>query len=358
MAGQPAPWNGLGVGMHTLWRLADAESRSISPENPDGSVGGGGRATTGTGADAARHLGVGWKVSPSVDIPPGVAYVMADIEGPGAIQHIWLTPRGESRDLVLRIYWDGSDLPSVECPVSDFFASGWGRFAQINSLAVTVNPGSGFNCYWEMPFTQQARITLTNEGDVTSRLYYQVDYSLCAVPADAARFCAQFRRVNPTEPGTVVTILDGVAGRGQYVGTACAWGAHDPIWWGEGEVKFFIDGDSDFPTICGTGVEDYFGGAYNFEVAHRYTTFSGPYTGLPYVGMFAHQQRFAMYRWHVTDPVRFTERIEVTMQAIGYGHDQTYRPLADDVATVAFWYQTLPMAPFPTLPDRSARAID
>lgn len=358
MTSPPSPWNGLGVGMHNLWRIADAESRSISPENPDGSSGGGGRATTGTGAFASQHLGVGWKVSPSVDIPAGATHVMADIDGAGAIQHIWLTPRGSWRDLVLRIYWDGSEAPSVECPVGDFFASGWGRFAQISSLAVAVNPGSGFNCYWEMPFTERALITITNEGDSTSRIYYQVDYSVCDVPADAARFCAQFRRVDPTVPGTVVTILDGVSGRGQYVGTACAWGARSPIWWGEGEVKFFIDDDSDHPTICGTGLEDYFGGAYNFEVAHRYTTFTGPYSGMPYVEMLEHEQRFGMYRWHVTDPIRFTEQLRVTVQAIGYGHDRTYQPLADGVATVAFWYQTLPMAPFPAMPDRRARAVD
>ncbi len=161
----PPQWNGLGVGLANVWRLADAETRSISPENPTGEKGRGGMATEGTGAGPARELGQGWKVSPSVVIAPHETFVLADIDGSGAIQHIWLTPTGSWRNQILRMYWDDDPQPAVECPVGDFFACGWGEFAQVSSLAVCVNPGTAFNCYWEMPFTRRARITLTNESE-------------------------------------------------------------------------------------------------------------------------------------------------------------------------------------------------
>jgi len=358
----PAPqWNGLGVGLANIWRLATAETRSISPENPTGEKGRGGMATEGTGAGPARELGQGWKVSPSVVIAPHETFVLADIDGSGAIQHIWLTPTGSWRDQILRMYWDDDPQPAVECPVGDFFACGWGEFAQVSSLAVCVNPGTAFNCYWEMPFQHQARITLTNESESDRLLYYQITYSLCDVPDDAGRFCAQFRRVNPVGQGDVVRILDGVRGRGQYVGTYCAWGVNNSGWWGEGELKFFIDGDDEFPTICGTGTEDYFCGSYNFDVGGQYTEFTTPYTGMPQVlrpdGAYRSQQRFGLYRWHLTDPIRFTTDLAVTMQALGWRRGGRYLQLQDDVATVAYWYQTLPLAPYPALPDRDAREI-
>ena len=354
-------WNGLGVGLGNLWRLADAETRSISPENVAGEKGRGGMATEGTGAGPGRDLGQGWKISPSVSIEPGATFVMADIEGPGAIQHIWLTPTDGWRDQILRMYWDDDPQPAVECPVGDFFACGWGEYAQVSSLAVCVNPGRAFNCYWEMPFRRRAHITLTNEGEEARILYYQITYALCAVPVDAAFFCAQFRRVNPLPKGEVVTILDGVRGRGQYVGTYCAWGVNNSGWWGEGELKFFIDGDGEFPTICGTGTEDYFCGSYDFDVEGQYRVFTTPYSGMPQVlrpdGTYRSQQRFGLYRWHLTDPIRFRTDLRVTMQALGWRRDRRYLQLQDDIATVAYWYQTLPLGPFPTLPDRDAREI-
>jgi hypothetical protein len=354
-------WNGLGVGMANLWRLADGESRSISPENFTGERGRGGMATEGTGAEPARDLGQGWKISPYVVIQPDEEFVLADIAGSGAIQHIWLTPTGGWRNQILRMFWDDDPQPAVECPLGDFFAVGWGEYAQISSLAVCVNPGSAFNCYWEMPFASRARITLTNEATEERRLYYQVDYTLCEVPEDAARFCAQFRRVNPLTKGDVVTILDGVRGRGHYVGTSCSWGVNNSGWWGEGEVKFYLDGDTDFPTICGTGTEDYFCGSYNFDVGGQYREFTTPYAGMPLVlrpdGTYRSQQRFSLYRWHITDPVRFQTDLRVTMQALGWHSGGRYLQLQDDIATVAYWYQTLPLAPFPELPDREAREI-
>ena len=274
-------FNGLTTGVGDLFRLSRAKSRSISPENFTGAKGQGGRATTGTGANAARDLGQGWKISPSVKIAPKQVFTLAEIAGPGAIQHIWMTPTGHWRFSILRVYWDGETTPSIEVPVGDFFASGWGRYGQINSLAVAVNPGSAFNCYWVMPFRKSCRITMENIADQEMTLYYQIDYSLTEVADDAAYLHAQFRRTNPLPYKQDYTIVDGVKGEGQYVGTHMSWGVNNTGWWGEGEIKFFLDGDTDYPTICGTGTEDYFCGSYNFEnqATKQYQEFSTPYSG-------------------------------------------------------------------------------
>ena len=218
-------FNGLGLHLGNLSRLSAAKSRSLSAENFDGGKGRGGMADEGTGSRAARDLGHGWKVSPSVRIAAGETFTMADIAGPGAIQQIWLTPTGNWRFCILRIYWDGSDTPSVECPIGDFFAVGWGEYAQVTSLPVCVNPGSAFNCYWEMPFREHCRMTISNIAEEEMTLYYQVNYTLTDVPDDAAYFHAQFRRVNPLPYKDVYTIVDGISGRGHYVGTYMAWGA-------------------------------------------------------------------------------------------------------------------------------------
>lgn len=351
-------FNGLGMNLGNLARLSNAQSRSISPENFTGEKGKGGMATTGTGADCARDLGQGWKLSPSVAIQPGETFTLADIEGQGAIQQIWMTPTGNWRYSILRIYWDDQEQPAVECPVGDFFCMGWGKFAPLSSLAVCVNPGSAFNCYWEMPFRRRARITMTNIGEEAMRLYYQINYSLTDVPEDCAYFHAQFRRTNPLPYKDVYTILDGVQGRGHFVGVYMAWGVNNSGWWGEGEIKFYLDGDGEWPTICGTGTEDYFCGSYNFEnkETKQYQEFTTPYAGLNQVirpdGVYRSQQRFGMYRWHITDPIRFQQDLRVTIQALGWRSGHRYLPLQDDIASVAFWYQTLPTAPFPSLPDK------
>jgi hypothetical protein len=350
-----AEFNGLGVHMGNLSSLSQAQTRSISPENVTGAKGRGGMATEGTGAGCARDLGQGWKVSPSVRIEPGQTFEMADIQGQGAIQQIWMTPTGNWRYSVFRIYWDDQEQPSVECPVGDFFAMGWGKYAPLSSLAVCVNPGSAFNCYWEMPFRRRCRMTMTNLADEPMVLYYQVNYTLTEVPKDAAYFHAQFRRVNPLPYKEVYTILDGVQGQGHYVGTYMAWGVNNSGWWGEGEIKFYIDGDQAFPTICGTGTEDYFCGSYNFENrdTRQYQEFTTPYAGLHQVlrpdGVYRSQQRFGLYRWHITDPVRFQHDLRVTIQALGWRSGGRYLPLQDDIASVAYWYQSLPTAAFPEL---------
>ena len=351
-------FNGLGLHIGNLSRLSNAQTRSISPENFTGEKGKAGMATEGTGAGCARDLGQGWKISPSVGIDPGQTFTLADIDGPGAIQQIWMTPTGNWRYSILRIYWDDQEQPSVECPVGDFFAMGWGQYAPLSSLAVCVNPGSAFNCYWEMPFRKRCRITMENIADDRMVLYYQINYTLTEVPEDAAYFHAQFRRVNPLPYKDVYTILDGVQGQGHYVGTYMAWGVNNTGWWGEGEIKFFMDGDGEFPTICGTGTEDYFCGSYNFEnrETRQYQHFTTPYAGLHQViepdGVYRSQQRFGLYRWHIVDPVRFQQDLRVTIQALGWRTDRRYLPLQDDIASVAYWYQTLPTAPFPALPDR------
>jgi hypothetical protein len=352
------------MGLGNLSLLSSAQSRSISPENPAGQPGQGGASVDGPARNAARDLGQGWKMSPYVIVQPAAVQVLADIEGPGAIQHIWLTPTGHWRFSILRIYWDGQDRPAVECPVGDFFACGWNRYAQVSSLPVCVNPGSALNCYWEMPFRKRCRMTLTNIAAEPATVYYQVDYTLTKVPEEAAFFHAQFRRVNPLPYKSVYTILDGVEGQGHYVGTYMAWGVNNTGWWGEGEIKFYMDGDEEFPTICGTGTEDYFCGSYDFDLGKErggYREFTTPYTGLAQVirpdGLYQSQTRFGMYRWHIMDPIRFRRRLKTTIQALGWRNDRRYLPLQDDIASVAYWYQSLPTAPFPALPDKDSLEI-
>jgi hypothetical protein len=353
------PFNGLNTHIGNIARLSSAQSRSISPEHFTGAKGQGGMATEGTGLKHAGDLGQGWKISPSVVIAAGETFELADIAGPGQIQHLWMTPTGNWRFSILRVYWDDQEQPSIECPLGDFFAMGWGEYAPLTSLAVCVNPGSAFNSYWQMPFRKRARFTLENLAPEDVTIYYQVDYALADVPDDVAYFHAQFRRVNPLPYGDVYTILEGVAGQGQYVGTAMAWGVNNSGWWGEGEIKFYLDGDDAWPTICGTGTEDYFCGSYNFEnrATKGYEEYSTPYAGLHQVirpdGVYKSQQRFGMYRWHIVDPIRFRSDLRVTIQALGWRNDWTYLPLQDDIASVAYWYQTLPTATFPPLPSRA-----
>ena len=358
-------FNGLGLHLGNISQLSNAKSRSISPENFTGDKGKGGMAIEGTGAEPARELGRGWKISPSVHIAPGETFTLADINDEGAIQQIWMTPTGNWRFSILRVYWDDQEHPSVECPVGDFFAMGWGKFAQLNSLPVCVNPGSAFNCYWEMPFKKRCRITMTNINVDPMVLYYQINYTLTTVPQDCAYFHAQFRRTNPLPYKDIYTIADDIEGQGQYVGTYLAWGVNNRGWWGEGEIKFFLDGDEEFPTICGTGTEDYFCGSYNFDLGKDkggYATFSTHQAGLHQVirpdGLYSSQQRFGMYRWHISDPVRFESDLKVNIQALGWKSGRRYLPLQDDIASVAYWYQTLPSAPHPELPTKDKLEVN
>jgi hypothetical protein len=364
-------FNGLDMNMGNLYRLSDAKTRSISPENFTGEKGKAGMAdpadkdkpNTANASGAARDLGQGWKVNPYVRIKAGETFTLAEIDGPGAIQHIWMTPTGNWRFSIIRFYWDDETEPSIECPVGDFFCMGWGSYAKVTSMPVCVNPGSAFNCYWVMPFRKKCRITMENINDTDPMsLYFQIDYTLTDVPSDAGYLHAQFRRANPDETSDY-TIVDGIRGKGQYVGVYLAWGVHNNGWWGEGEIKFFMDGDKKFPTICGTGTEDYFCGSYDFDTRTRneagveesnYTEFCTPYSGLPQVikgdGHYGVMQRFGLYRWHIMDPIRFDKDLKVTIQDLGWHKGGRYLAQKSDISSVCFWYQSEPHATFPKLP--------
>ena len=361
VSAQNKSFDGLDVHMGNLFRLSDAKTRSICPENFTGEKGKGGMAQVcdrgkrniANAAYAARDLGEGWKVNPYIIINPKETITIAEMEGPGAIQHIWMTPTGNWRFSIIRIYWDDEKEPSVECPVGDFFCMGWGIYAPLSSLAVCINPGSAFNCYWTMPFRKKCKITIENiDEEKAMNLYYQVDYTLTDVPEDAAYFHAQWRRTNPNHTSDY-TIVDNIKGKGHFVGTYLAWGVNNNGWWGEGEIKFFMDGDKKFPTICGTGTEDYFCGSYNFDRGGQYKEFCTPYAGLHQVirpdGTYNSQQRFGLYRWHITDPIRFEKDLKVTIQDLGWRAGGRYLPKKSDIASVAFWYQAEPHNKFPEM---------
>ncbi len=352
-----APWLNPGLGMLPV--LTQAESRQVSPENPTGGKGMGAKAVPGPNfpfSRAAEELGQGWKVSPFLKPKAGESLTIMDVEGPGVIEHIWIATEtsweDNGRACVLRFYWDNEDTPSVEVPLTDFFAVGNDRFAPVNSLVVIVNPTAALNCYWPMPFRHHARITFTNELSRTLNLLtYQIDFIKTEIPQGLGYFHAQWRRATTERSNPAHTLLDGVRGSGQYVGTFIAWAQLSDGWFGEGEVKFYIDGDKQFPTICGTGTEDYFGGSYGFP-----EVFSTAYTGNTLKREEGNGPRlWSLYRWHIMDPVRFQSDFRAAIQALGWWPNARYQPLADDVASVAYWYQQEPHAPFPQFPPLEAR---
>jgi hypothetical protein len=353
-------FGGLQPGLGALPLLGQGRTRSVSAENPTGEKGKGGMAipdpsNQAAGARAADGLGQGWKVRPFIRVNAGQTAVLMDVEGPGVIQHIWLVENIQaenmSRGMVIRFYWDGEETPSVECPALEFFAVGHGRVGPVNSLAVTVNPRNALSCFWPMPFQRRARVTLTNEGkDDNVLVAYQITYVETGVPAAAGKFHAQYRQARTADLNPYV-ILDGIKGQGRYVGTFMAWTQMEKGWFGEGEVKFYLDGDGKFPTICGTGTEDYFLASFGFPQPYS-TTYSG--SVLPANENAEPPQRWSLYRWHIQDPVNFEQDLRVTIQALGWG--PKYRLLAKDmISTVAYWYQTEPHAPFPKLPTLSDR---
>lgn len=372
-AQQRGNFNGLDMNMGNLSKLSNAQTRSISPENFTGEKGKGGMAdpvkqkgqrNVANAAERARDLGLGWKVNPFIYIDPGQTFTIAEMEGPGAIQHIWMTPTGNWQFSIIRFYWDDEKEPSIEVPVGAFFGMGWNEYAPLNSLAVTVNPGSAFNCYWKMPFRKKCRITMENTNNVEPmRLFYQVDYTLTEVGDEEGYFHAQYRRSNPTET-SLHTIVEGIKGKGHFVGTYMAVGVNNNGWWGEGEIKFFMDGDKDFATIVGTGTEDYFCGSYNFEnkKTRQYEEFSTAYAGLHQVirpdGLYKSQQRFGMYRWHIQDPIRFNKDLKVTIQDLGWRSGGRYLSQQSDIVTVAYWYQREPHAKFPKLPAKDELEVN
>lgn len=262
----------------------------------------------------------------------------------------------------MRIFFDGSENPAVNVPLSDFFANAdYREYRQISSLAICNNPNKGMNCYFEMPYFRGFRAEIENIGDDPVSVYYQIDCEEKKLPPNSLYFHAQFGRVNPLPYKGVYTIVDNVKGNGLYVGTYLHWGTKSNGWWGEGEIKFYIDGDTEFPSICGTGTEDYFCGAYCFDVNGKYKEFSTPYSGLSKVGgtddMYGSQRYFDLYRWHITDSVYFKKDLCVTIQALGWRSGGRYLPLQDDISSVAYWYSDNLNDIYPELPDKNSLEI-
>ncbi len=344
-----------------------AVTRQISAENPTGEKGQACRWEPNPSdpnlihSGAALDLGRGWKVRPFIRVRAGEQVMLADIAGPGCINEFFITSDlPEHRALVLRMYWDGEDTPSVEVPLGDFFARGHDSAPHlVNSLPVTVGPRNGCSCYWQMPFHTHARITLENQAPRDANVVaYRILYKLLDVPDGAATFHAQWRRSMTRRDYPEHVILDGIHGQGLYVGTYLAWTSFSHGWWGEGEVKFYIDGDGEFPSMADNGTEDYFGGAWGFagfdsksDSEHEHE-FSTPYLGLPLarIADSGGPRRFSLYRWHILDAIGFKQDLRVTVQALGWWPDQRYEPLTDDIASVAYWYQLEPHAPFQPLP--------
>lgn len=352
-----------------LTRPPAGKTISVSGENVFGKPGAGGMADPTPGAPPqddvlaigqvpdlqqphpGREIGVGGKIRPWIFLESREETAILDMDGPGMIRHIWIAfPPRLLRMLVLRMYWDHEELPSVQVPVGDFFCSAPGYYGEFQSLAVCVNAKNAMNCYWQMPFRKHARVTLEYLGDErTSHIYYTINLTQQEIPEDAAYFHASFRRTNPLKYGEDFVIADGIRGRGSFAGCYMTWQQNNEGWWGEGEVKMYLDGDKEFPTICGTGTEDYFCGAWSFGDR----TYFSPYSGLICGGPSHVGDRHAMYRFHLADPLWFHSELKVTMQALGWRSEGRFLPLKDDLSAVAYWYQDEPHAKLPDLPDRN-----
>ncbi|QHT61863.1 DUF2961 domain-containing protein [Paenibacillus lycopersici] len=355
--------NGLGLGLASAPLVTKARTRSITAENPNGEKGQGGKASS--------NLGPGRKGRPAITLTAGEEVTLASIQGTGIIQHFWITVTDRTgnghpghfvlRDLVIRMFWDDETEPSVEVPLGDFFCNGFGIRTNVNSLPICVAPTGGMNCYIPMPFRQSARITIVNQHATDiGGFFYAFNYALVdELPENTAYFHAQWRREAVTELGKDYTILDNVKGEGHYIGTYLAWAALERYWWGEGEIKFYMDGDDEWPTICGTGTEDYVGGAWCFNNMEQGVpeSYSTPYLGYQFYKestkidpWYGHNvPMHGMYRWHLLDPIRFEKDLRVTVQQIGHNSVQLFER-SDDVSSVAYWYQMEPHAPFPALP--------
>lgn len=346
------------------------DTRTITPENPTGEKGKAAMLEPLSGTPG-EMLGKGWKSRPFITIMPHTTIDLADIHGEGMIKSMWIT--GEvDRGLILRMFWDEYGDASVEVPLTDFFLYGWskphfiedGRWNagpdyKVNSDLIVVNPNRGLNSFIPMPYRKSAHLTLENRTSVAKVIYYQINYEKRKVPEDAGYFHAQFRASLPVKYKEVHTLLDDVRGKGTYLGTALYVGLNRTSrWWGEGEIKFYIDGDDEYPTYCSTGLEDYFGGAFNWDCEDEYRTYSTKYMGMTNIvkpdGLYEVQQRFSMYRWHVVDPIKFKDSLKVTIQALGWKTDDHgkidhFLPREDDYMSVSYWYQEKLGCKFPKL---------
>lgn len=344
-------------GLHWLEQAVSTAPRGESFDYCGKSHRGAWAGREGHGGDVAQRrlspcgqgVGPGWKVSPCATVPAGETFEIASVEGPGVIRHIWIAHRKEHlRDLVLRVYYDGQAEPSIAVPVGDFFCQAWGGGNQVNGVLVNVNSSAGMNSFWPMPFRKHIRMTVENDSATScEHFFYTVDYTLEDVAEDELHLHASWRRENPTEPGRDLLIADISQARGHYVGTFLAWQQNCAGWWGEGEVKMFIDDDGPHPTICGTGTEDYFLGAWCFAGGD----YSAPYAGFATLHgeNTSAGARMAMYRFHMPDPVFFRTGLRVTCQALGWRSNHRYLQLADDIAATAWWYQSLPTSPLPSV---------
>lgn len=328
------------------------ESRSISFENPTGERGAGGKK--------ASPLGVGRKGSPAKGLAPGQEVRLCDIEGPGTIRHIWMTTFNAPlslRGAVIRVWWDDQEYPSIECPIGDFFGIAHGKVTAYQSALHSVGENAAFNFWLPMPFTQRARITITNEADTPMPLFYQIDYTIGDKHGeDVGRLHTLFRRENPTTATEDFHLLPKRSGKGRLIGSLIGVRVDDTKWWGEGEVKMYVDGDDEFATIVGTGAEDYVGLSFGIqETPHRYH------------GCTLNQDGYiTMYRWHLPDPIYWKEDIRVTIQQIGHKGtnskpeeymNQLYER-EDDWSTATFWYEAIPSEKLPAMPDLEARTKD
>jgi len=318
-------------------------SRSLSFENPTGAPGEGGKA--------ASNLGPGRKGAPAREIKPGETVLLCDVKGPGTLRHIWMTTSGEpaiQRECVIRAYWEGQEHPSLECPIGDLFGFAHGKIMSYQSAVHSCGPTGGRNLWLPMPFTRQARLTFTNEGKKPVTLFYQVTYTLADQhPRDVGRLHVLFRRENPTMEKTDFELLPRRAQKGRFIGSVIGIrNLHPDQWWGEGEIKVYMDGDKEWPTIVGTGSEDYVGLAWGIQQA--------PFL---FNGCSLNEKNFvSMYRWHLPDPIAWEREARITIQQIAW--KDGLKETQDDWSCATFWYEPVPSAPLPTLPDVNARTAD
>ena len=288
----------------------DLDCRAVTFENPTGARGAGGTAAGGR------------KGAPSRTIGPGERVVLADIRGPGTIRHLWMTippaPPEVMRAVVLEVFYDDLDEPSISVPCLDLFGVPHGRPVPLTSALTTVQEGRGFNSYIPMAFGERVRVELVNGGSRPTLLYFQIDHTLGGDVGEG-RLHATFRRSNPTTLREDFVIAEGLRGPGRFLGCVVGLRPLDPgFWYGEGEVKVYRDGDVELPTICGTGLEDYVGTAWGMG-AHL-----APYAGVPLdlrepeAAPSSIPDLVAFYRWHVLDPITFASDLRVTLQQIGY----------------------------------------
>ncbi|HUW60277.1 MAG TPA: glycoside hydrolase family 172 protein [Candidatus Bathyarchaeia archaeon] len=322
---------------------AGVRSRSISFENPTGAPGSGGQA--------ASRLGPTRKGAPAREIKAGETVELANIEGPGTIRHIWMTLGNRDpetfRSFVIRAWWDDQPHPSIECPLGDFFGFAHGRVQSYQSAVHSVGEKAGMNIWLPMPFLNRARLTLTNEAAKGIVLYYQVDYTIGdAHPADVGRLHVRFARQNPTVEKQDFELLPPRQGKGRFIGALVGVRALTKDWWGEGEIKVYMDGDKEFPTICGTGTEDWACLSYGLQQ-----------TPFMYHGAnLAKDEWNTFYRWHLPDPIYWRESCRITIQQIAWrdGLAETH----DDWSAATFWYEPIPSGPLPEMPNLKTRTAD